>query len=53
MNIRIDEMQTGICRQEVWGDINALGASMAHDDLRHSIVVDDQLTLIASIDRWW
>jgi hypothetical protein len=46
-SMRIDEMQTGIRRQEVWGDINALGTSMTHDDLRHSIVVDEQLTLIA------
>jgi hypothetical protein len=41
------DMQIGSRRREPSGDINVLGASMAHDDLRHSMVVDDQLTLIA------
>jgi hypothetical protein len=45
--IPIADMQIGSRRQEALGDINALGVSMAHDDLRQSIVVDDRLTLIA------
>jgi cAMP phosphodiesterase len=47
MNIRIDEMRTGIRRQEVWGDITALAARSLHNDRLHPSMVNDQLTLIA------
>jgi hypothetical protein len=45
--ILIVDMQIGSRRREAWGDINALGASMAHDDLPHPLVVHDQWELVA------
>jgi hypothetical protein len=47
MNIRINEMQSGIRRQEVWGGITALGVRNLHNDLRHPLLVHDQRTLVA------